>query len=421
VLSISREITDRKLAEQALEHSRKILEEAQRIGHIGSWELDVTGGALTWSDEIYRIFEVDAAQFSPSYEAFLGLVHPDDRDRVSEAYCSSIRHRTHYEAEHRLLFSDGRIKYVHERGETFYDADNKPLRSIGTVQDITERKALEIELVRHRDHLQELVAEQTCDLLLAKQAAEAGCQAKSMFLANMSHELRAPLHGILSFSQLGLDKLATAESAKVEKFLTHISESGNRLLNLVNDLLDLSKLESGKAMLDFQPVCLAGLARDVAAEFEPMLDERNLLLELEIMDGDTIMLLDKQGMEQVLRNLLSNAFKFSPSGGQVSVHIKHAMVPNGRRADDLELLPGIRLTVADRGPGIPDGELEQVFDEFVQSSRTRNGAGGTGLGLSICRRIVAAHQGHIAAHNRQGGGAEFEVLLPVAEIKCQVP
>ncbi len=129
-----------------LKLSESRLQDAQRIGHIGSWELDILSGVLIWSKEIYRIFEIDSASFGASYEAFLNAIHPDDRALVDSAYNESLKKKMPYQIEHRLLFPDGRIKFVHEQCETFYDAEGRPLRSIGTVQDISERKKLELEL-----------------------------------------------------------------------------------------------------------------------------------------------------------------------------------------------------------------------------------------------------------------------------------
>jgi PAS domain S-box-containing protein len=140
------DITERKRTEEALKKSVSRLNEAQRIAHIGSWELDIVNNILTWSDEIYQMFEIDPKRFGASYESFLDAIHPDDRDAVNFAYTNSIKTRTPYAIDHRLRFADGRIKYVHEECETFYDADDKPLLSIGTVQDITERKLAEMEI-----------------------------------------------------------------------------------------------------------------------------------------------------------------------------------------------------------------------------------------------------------------------------------
>lgn len=142
-IGIVRDISERKRAETALQQSKNSMDEAQRIARVGNWELNIASDALTWTDEIYRIFEIDPQKFGASYEAFLGAIHPDDRERVDKVYADSVKNRTPYSIEHRLLMHDGRVKFVQERCETFYSDDGRPLRSIGTLQDITERKQAE--------------------------------------------------------------------------------------------------------------------------------------------------------------------------------------------------------------------------------------------------------------------------------------
>ena len=155
IVALVRDISERKRAEEELKKIVSRLNEAQRIVHIGSWELDLTRNHLIWSDEIYRIFEIDPENFGASYEAFLNAIHPDDRKTVNFAYINSLKTRSPYSVEHRLLLSDGRIKYVHEQCETFY-AHEQPIRSVGTVQDVTERKQTEQELTKYRQHLKNL-------------------------------------------------------------------------------------------------------------------------------------------------------------------------------------------------------------------------------------------------------------------------
>ena len=278
--------------------------------------------------------------------------------------------------------------------------------------DISERKAAEAELRRHRDHLQELVEERTADLRSAKEAAEKASEAKSEFLANMSHELRTPMHSVLSFAGLGEERAHAQQQEKLAHYFQRIHQSGDRLLTLLNNLLDLSKLEAGMMQLNLSRQDIGLLVREAIAESEGWAAARHIHIELDMSLPDPWIILDPVRFGQVIRNLLSNAVKFSSADTCVRVLISAAHLPRGRRASDLADIPAVRVEVRDEGIGIPEEELELVFDKFVQSSKTKTGAGGTGLGLAICREIVIAHRGTITACNNPGGGASLIVTLP---------
>jgi PAS domain S-box-containing protein len=279
--------------------------------------------------------------------------------------------------------------------------------------DVTERKLAEAELIEHRDHLRAKVAQRTVSLLQAKEAAEKANQAKSEFLANMTHELRTPLHAILGFANLGETRLEQLSAEKISEYFQRISSSGGRLLHLVDDLLDLSRLEAGRMSFSPQPTDLVELAREIIAELEPLLDSKQLDARIEPRASDPVAYVDRQRIGQVLRNLVGNAVKFSAATGIIKLRLTNAQLPVGRRAEDRpRQQSAIRIEVRDQGIGIPDNELESIFDKFVQSSSTRTDAGGTGLGLAICREIVAGHYGRVRAFNNSDGGATFEVLLP---------
>ncbi len=326
-------------------------------------------------------------------------------------------HQPFHDLEYRLLIEDG-ARWFSISGEPIFDAEGRFSGYRGIGRNITARREVEAELRRHRDHLAELVEERTADLLAAKNAAEQASHVKSEFLANMSHELRTPLHAILSFARLGKDRIGGRvpdedSTARAKRYFTRILEAGDRLLALVNDLLDLSKLEAGKMHYELKPCDLIQLVHGAAFEFEALIEERQLRLELPPPERQAPAMIDAPRFAQVLRNVLSNAFKFSDKGGLVRLRVEEAEMNGGRRANDpVTSIPAWRIEVSDNGVGIPEDEVEAVFDKFIQSSKTRTGAGGTGLGLAICREIVAAHRGSIAARNRPEGGAVFEILLP---------
>jgi PAS domain S-box-containing protein len=268
-------------------------------------------------------------------------------------------------------------------------------------KDITQQKQAEATIRQHAELLEATVQARTHELQAAKEAAEAANQIKSEFLANMSHELRTPLHGILSFASFGLLKAATASPEKLRDYFQHIEQSGQTLLSLLNNLLDLAKLEAGRMVFEWQPTDLRRLLERVADECSSLTSERHLTIACHTPDVPTEVTVDPEKMMQVLRNLVSNAVKFSPPGGRIDLRLE----ARG---------PSVRVTIADQGMGIAEEEMESIFDKFVQSRRTKTGAGGTGLGLSICREIMAAHHGRVWAQNRPEGGAVFTAELPRA-------
>jgi signal transduction histidine kinase len=250
------------------------------------------------------------------------------------------------------------------------------------------------------DLLEARVAERTLELAKAMVAAQAANIAKSQFLANISHELRTPMHGILSFARFGIDKGPTAGPEKVASYFEKIHQSAAQLLAMLNELLDLAKLQAGRMTYSFSDVNIADIVRQAADEFVSLVSERDLTLvcpSIEDVSGEA----DAQRTLQVVRNLLSNAVKFSPQGGMIYLSCA---------ADD----NAVHVSVRDQGPGIPEGELETIFEKFAQSSATTTGAGGTGLGLAICRQIVKDHGGRIWARNAPEGGALFQFWIPRA-------
>ncbi len=245
----------------------------------------------------------------------------------------------------------------------------------------------------------------------ARQEAERANQAKSEFLANMSHELRTPMHGILASVELTLDYLAMSEKIPMDKVLKRldtIEKSGKRLLRLLNDLLDLSKLEAGMMELKMEEVDIVNLVNHVKATVSSLLEGKKLQLVVDAPAQEVMVTGDGDKIEQVLLNLVGNAIKFTPEASAISIRLVGDTLKDTEGRD----VEAVRIAIADEGVGIPEGELDAVFDKFTQSSKTKTGAGGTGLGLSICREIIEAHQGKIWAENLPEKGAVFQCVIP---------
>jgi signal transduction histidine kinase len=241
-------------------------------------------------------------------------------------------------------------------------------------------------------------------LTRAKEAAEAANLAKSSFLASMSHELRTPMHAILSYSDLGLEKAEGEEQEKLRRYYQRINVSGKRLLGLINDLLDLAKLEAGKMSYELAPHNLQVLVDDALAEIRPLMESKQLRLQFQPDERSISLICDRNRILQVLVNLLGNAVKFTPPGMCIYLGFLHDEPMRGGGIGS-----GIRLR--DEGPGIASDELESIFEKFIQGSSTHK-QGGTGLGLAICRDIVRDHGGEVYASNDAAGGAVFTLLLP---------
>lgn len=228
------------------------------------------------------------------------------------------------------------------------------------------------------------------------------------FLANISHELRTPMHGILSFSRFGMQKVQDAPREKLAHYFEQINTSANRLMDLLNDLLDLSKNTGGKHLYRFEPHDIIDLLNGVVLEFNASIREKQISLFLERPADSVMTECDGPKIRQVLSNLLTNAIKYSYPGGNIVYTFGRFIDPDNPSREHL------RVNILDEGIGIPGGELETIFDKFAQSSISRTGAGGTGLGLAISREIIQTHQGRIwAEHNPAGAGSVFSFTLPI--------
>ena len=282
--------------------------------------------------------------------------------------------------------------------------------------ELLSRVKTHLAVKKTYDELEKRVDERTSELKKAKEVAERANQIKSEFLANMSHELRTPMHGILSYSKFGIDKIDLENKEKNLTYFKKIKTAGDRLMILLNNLLDLSKMESGKEVYNMEAVNTLLVAKTVVTELETVWQEKDLVIKVEAPLISTKIICDRYRIEQVMRNLLSNAMKFTPKGKHVTVYFNSGELSLGERSPDKETISALIVSVKDEGVGIPEKELESIFDKFIQSSKTKTGAGGTGLGLAICKEIINAHNGKIWAANNQEIGATIKFILPYRQV-----
>jgi len=382
------DITARRRAEERLLASETRLKQAQRMAAIGSWERDLESGQLYWTEEIHRILELDPAQHPPSFHAFLQQVHPDDRALVQEAYRGLVEVRELQAIVHRLLMPDGRIKYVRETGVTVY-RDDQPVRSMGTVQDITALREAEEALRRLNDELEERVAGRTRELSQLNRELES-------FAYSVSHDLRTPLRGINGFASLIAEEHSEQLDDEAREHLERIRQSANSMGQLIDALLALARVNRG----ELQPawVDLGALAHALATDLATA--DPGRVVQWSIGDdlrawGDPVLL------RVVMQNLLGNAWKYTRD-------VPIAQIGVQRLDSDSD---STAFVVSDNGAGFDMRYAAQLFEPFKRLHSPRQFEG-TGVGLATVQRVLERHGGWIRGEGETGRGARFSFGLP---------
>ncbi|QHE78019.1 sensor histidine kinase [Hydrogenophaga sp. PBL-H3] len=383
------DITLRKRAEAALQESEARLKEAQRLARVGSWQRDLATNELSWSDEIFRIFELDAS-VRPTYKIFITHVHPDDRHLVTEAYQRSFDGRESYDLVHRLLMADGRVKHVRVSGFTEFDGD-RALRSVGTVQDITEVHTAEEALKRLNEELELRVAERTREMSVLNRELEA-------FAYSVSHDLRTPLRSIDGFASLLEEECGAVLTEDGRNYVTRIRTSSRRMGRLISDLLTLAHLSS--AELRREPVDLTRMAHSIVKELVGTAPGRSVQWRI---DEGMQVTADPGLMRVVLQNLLGNAWKYTGQTPDAVVAFTHTV-----RADG-----GVNFCVRDNGAGFDMAYADQLFEPFKRL-HAHHEFEGSGVGLATVRRVIERHGGQVSGEGVVGRGASFCFNLPDA-------
>jgi PAS domain S-box-containing protein len=349
----------------------------------GVWDLDVANQQVHYSPQWKAMLGYAAIDEADSTATWRSRVHPDDLQPMLTALTGHLAGtQTAYEIEFRLRAADGGYRWVLSRGQVVErDGDGRALRAIGTLTDLTDRHEAEV-LRAERDR------------------AEAASQAKTEFLARMSHELRTPLNAVLGFAQLLQQRSGSAGAAEQRRYAAHIEQAGWGLLRLIDNVLDLSRIETGRLDVHIGPVALAPLLRTALETAGPLAQQRQVQLHCAPLPTALVQA-DAGRLQQVLGHLLDNAIKFNRRSGTVTVDIVAA--PSAWT-----------LRVADTGIGIPAAQLPHLFEPFNRHGRNGGSAEGVGIGLVLVRSLLDTLAGRLAVHSTEGTGSTFEVTLPAA-------
>ncbi len=403
------DITERKLAEIALrkseENYRNLVEEleqhviertneitsvqrrlevATKAAELGIWDWNITNNQLLFDEQMHTIYGTSPETFKGTIEDFIKIVHPEDMDNLMSLAQAVLNGEIHYHVQYRIICDDKSIRHIKAYGTILNDKNNQPEHVIGVVMDITQDKEVE----------------QT--LLLANLELERAMRVKDEFLANMSHELRTPLNSILGISESLIEQVAGPVNEKQDKYLNIISESGHHLLNLINDILDLSKIGAGRLELNISQFSAEALCQSSLRMIKELAHTKQLNVSFHLDEKVKTIHGDERRLKQVLVNLLSNAVKFSPNGQSLGLEVTGNVGENQ-----------VTFSVWDTGIGISEEDILRLFKPFVQldNSLARE-SGGTGLGLMLVSQLTRLHGGNVTVHSKPGAGSRFMISLP---------
>jgi PAS domain S-box-containing protein len=390
ILAVIRDVTERRRAGEALFESREDLNRAQAVARTGSWRLNVQRNELRWSDENYRIFGIPRGM-PLTYETFLSVVHPEDRERVNRKWKTALDGEP-YDIEHRIVVGDD-VKWVRERAELEFDKDGALLGGFGTTQDVTERKQAEDALLESKERyrrlsesLEETVNKQVAELRQAQTLAALG-----QMVSVVAHELRNPVHTI----NLGIDSLQRAfeqagQKSEVADIVEEIAYGSKWMNSVIDELLYYAR-----------PVTLSPSWRPI----REIVDEALLLtghrlhnISVQLDVDETKVFVDAERMTRVFVNLISNAADAMPDGGNLKICVQ---------TDETDAPGVLRLYVSDTGCGISEETLEKIHEPFF-TTKTR----GVGLGIPICKKLIEAHDGILTITSKVSEGTTVEITLP---------
>jgi PAS domain S-box-containing protein len=354
------------------------------------------------NSQVEKVLGFSQAEWGEGATLWLRQLHTEDRRRVLRDMALSQDSGVPFVCDYRLVARDGTVLWFHDEAVLVYDETGAPLCFQGVMLDITERVQALQSLQEERANLAERVEERTAELRAANADLARAARLKDEFLAAMSHELRTPLNAILGLSEALLEGVYGPQTEKQARSLRSIAESGRHLLDLINDILDVAKIEAGKLELQVGVVPVASVCESSMGLVKQTAMKKQIKTSVTLSDSVTQIEADARRLKQILVNLLSNAVKFTPECGQIGLEVQ----------DDQEG-EMVHFTVWDTGIGISAEDMEQLFQPFVQvdSSLSRK-YNGTGLGLALVKRLANMHGGDVSVHSEVGGGSRFTVSLP---------
>ncbi len=382
------DVSDIINAEAALRETESRFRKSQSHANIGTWEWNIQDGALFWSERIMPLFGYEPGSVETTYDNFVAAIHPDDRDKVANAVQRCIEDHEVYDIEHRVVWADGTVHWLHEKGDVQYSESGAPLKMLGAVWDITDSK--------NAEH----------DLREALIKADVASRAKSDLLANMSHELRTPLNAIIGFSESIMEQtLGPIENKKYSEYIGDIHYSGQHLLDLINDILDVSAIEAGSLKLYEENISVAGIVDSATHMLRPRADHAQVTITSKIDKKIPMIYADERRVKQVLINLLSNAVKFTPKGGNIT--IRGDVIDNG----------DLSIEVIDNGVGMDEEDATLALSRFgqVDSGLNRKNEG-TGLGLPLTQGLMELHGGTLEIESEKNQGTIITTTFPKERI-----
>ena len=363
--------------------TERLLSLSQEIAHLGHWHWFIDDQDIIWSDELYRIAGLSKDTFVPTIDKIKKLVHRSDLGQMVQGFQRAILEQKDYDMEFRLTRPDGDVRHVSCVGRVTIDDEGDVTELYGIVQDVTER------VKRERD------------LRKAKENVEKAYSAKSQFLANMSHELRTPLNAVIGFSEvMEREMFGALGNDKYKDYVQGIRKSGEHLLDLISDILDMSKIEAGKYEIHAEDIQISDIVNSVIQIMACRSKDAGIKIETLLENENTSIRADRRAITQVLLNLLSNAVKFTDRGGLITVQC-------------FERDNYVLLRVIDNGVGIPANKLPYVTRPFEQvSNQYERGHEGSGLGLAISKELVDLHGGNMYIDSYVDQGTTVSVRLP---------